>query len=581
MTTFIDNLCDNNDMKECVNISQENYMEVALDFSLDLEVRMRALTLFDLKCVDNISEFLKRLINIFSMSMSKIIQNYIHEISINSHFPIVIRLELAKDMSFCKDDDICFQALDVLCAEMLDSQDISTIKKTECVCALMRCKKYRDSSLLYFLNLIDNPLVDCQYRYKTIVSLHTTYEMRKRWVEKEEQERLDEDFKFFDKSALEHFVSVSSNIPTMRILAGQSILVKYGYSEGAQRGNSDVIGYLFSIANDDSVEYNTRADATDVILRYGDDKSKEDAKQLIIKLGKMGHTGEVRTIYENAQNAHGESIEQSAISCFEKIVQIKLIKKENSDSDIDFEYVLEKIGNVNDDAVITINRICMDNALYTKFSCSLKTALVVLYSFIAPSVYYDTLFERLIEELTSSAGICSSGIFERLMNVPSGIIDDMSLTISFDEQITANLTGRLNAKIRGIIAKPCLHISDKRFCNCINKSCIGSKEKRTKIYSRRRKNIDYSLCKKCAICVDKECIHICKETCNEDLCDTILCEMVIPTHEHMKRRTFLLFFNYCISDIMEELREEFKSYIDDATFEMYMQRAIIHYIGDN
>lgn len=557
MTTLIDGLKELQ-LQDTTVPSDENYTTIYLDFSLSLPTRMDSLRFF--KTVEEISEFLKRLISIFSMSMSKVIEQYIHEIALKSQFPISLRLELARDFTFCKDDDSFFHPLDSLMPEMINS-DIPSIKKVEAICALMRCRKYRESALLYWFCFIDNQEIDCEYRYKTIVSLKNTYSMRKIWVDKEERARLDEDYEFFDKNALFHFALNINNIPTMRILASQSILVKYNIDD-------NILEALLSISNDQSVEYNTRADATDVVLRYGTDEYKALAKDIIINLGRTGR-GEVRTVYENAQNAHGESIEQSAIQCFEKIAKLKLIKKNDTD-DIDFEYVVEELGQLDDEAMIAINRIALDNALYTKFNCSLKTALVVMYSFIKSNVYYDILRDRLVQELASSAGICSSGIFERIMNVPSGIVDDMSLAISFEEQIVANLTGRLNARIRAIVALPCMH---KRFCDCKTKVC--------KLTEKRKQPVKQ--CNSCVVCLKVECVHRCgeEETCNETLCDKILEEMIIPTKEHLRRRNFLIFFNLYISEIIEELRGEFKEYMDETTFELYMNRAIIEYIGDS
>ena len=561
MTTSIDGLKDDL-LRDTTVLTEETYTQIYLDLSLPLDIRMESLKFF--KTIEEASEFLKRLVSIFSMSMSRVIQEYIREIAVTSPFPVSVRLELARDFTFCKDDDDSFfQPLDALMPEMINC-DIPSIKKVEAICALMRCRKYRDSALLYWYCFLDNQEINCEYRYKTIVSLRNTYNMRKMWVGKEEQARLEEDYEFFDKHSLFHFALNCENSPTTRILASQAIMVKYRDCENV------IADSLLAIARDPSVEYNTRADATDVVLRYGTDREKDLAKEIIMELGRNGK-GEVRTIYENAQNAHGESIEKSAIECFEKIAKIKLIKKNETD-DIDFDYVVDQLGDVPDDAIITLNRIGLDNALYTKFSCSLKTALVVMYSFIRPSVYYETLRDRLVEELVSSAGICSSGIFERIMNVPSGIIDDMSLTISFEEQIAANLTGRLNARVRTIIALPCMH---KRFCDCKTNICEGFKQ-----IGRKQKRI---ACNACVGCLKVECIHECGESdnCNEILCDKILEEMVVPSREHLKRKNFLKFFNTYISEIMEELRGEFKEYMDNTTFELYMQRAILQYIGDN
>ena len=105
---------------------------------------------------------------------------------------------------------------------------------------------------MYWFCFIDNQEIDCEYRYKTIVSLKNTYSMRKICVDKEERARLDEDYEFFDKNALFHFALNINNIPTMRILASQSILVKYNIDD-------NILEALLSISNDQSVEYNIKS----------------------------------------------------------------------------------------------------------------------------------------------------------------------------------------------------------------------------------------------------------------------------------------------------------------------------------
>jgi hypothetical protein len=573
MATLLDNI-NENFLEDVVDEANEkNFSNIVLDFSIPLNIRMEAFDIFyNKKGEEDTSELLKRLINIFTMSSSKLIHEYITEIITKSTISTVIRLELAKDLAFCKDADDCFMPLATMCGIMNES-DITTIKKIEAVCVLMRCPTYRDLSLLYFLAIISSYNIACEYRYKTILSLKTKYDMRKVWVEKQEKDRLDEDLQFFESESLKYFLNDDKNIPTMRILAAQALLVKYNFTKG-------VFNIMFSIANNESVEYNTRADATDVVLRYGDEDSKAVAKHIIMKLGQVGNRGEVKTIYENAQNAHSENIEQSAISTFESIVKYKLIKKEGTDQEIDFEYVVDKLGELDDDMHIALNRITMDHALYTKFACSLKTALVVMYSFIVSHEYSELLLDRLKEELKSSAGICSSGIFERIMNTPSGIIDELSITISFEDQITANLTGRLNAKIRGIVAKPCLHMSNTLFCDCKSRICVAGREKLSGAHARRQKGVDYTACNKCITCRDVKCAHECMENCNETICDSILEEMSLPTNQYSRRQTFLKFFRTTISSIMEELREEFLEYMDEATFELYMKRAIMNYEGE-
>jgi hypothetical protein len=118
------------------------------------------------------------------------------------------------------------------------------------------------------------------------------------------------------------------------------------------------------------------------------------------------------------------------------------------------------------------------------------------------------------------------------------------------------------------------------FCDCKSRICVAGREKLTGARGRRQKGVDYTTCGICIVCKDVKCSHKCTENCNETVCDNILEEMIIPTREYHRRQTFLKFFRMTISDIIEELREEFLDYIDEATFELYMKRAIMNYEGE-
>jgi hypothetical protein len=568
MSTVIEDLSNNEEIVKTI-ITEENYKEISLDFSIPLDTRVDSVKLY---CVDDLTEFIKRIVNIFSISESFVIQKYIETLCRQKDIHSIIRLELAKDFAYCKDSDDFFKPLSEVIGEILDDTELTTLKKVESVIVLMRCELYKDTALKYFLHILKDKNINSKYRYKIITSLKTSYDMRKVWLNKDEQLRIDKEYQFFDSSALFSFITNDENTPNTRILAGQSLLVKYDY-------NQTVVDILLSIGENDTVEYNTRADSIDVVLRYGNGESKTKASDLIQKLGKIGSTGEVRTIYENAQNAHGESIEKSAISCYEKIAELPLVKKNENES-IDFEYVVKELGNLKENASITITRISLDNAMYTKFNCTLKTALVAMYSFISTQEHFEFLKNRLIEELESSSGICSSGIFERIMNTVSGVIDDMNITISFAEQITSNVCGRLNKMIRDILHQPCLHANDDYFCDCKDSVCRVSLDNKYggKTQKRGKPKVN---CGKCVLCLNKQCLHVCEGKCNENLTGEILSQMIIPSNKYNERKTFLKFFRCAISDIIEDMREEFINYIDEASFDMYMKRAILTYEGEN
>jgi hypothetical protein len=93
----------------------------------------------------------------------------------------------------------------------------------------------------------------------------------------------------------------------------------------------------------------------------------------------------------------------------------------------------------------------------------------------------------------------------------------MSISISFEDQITANVEGRLNACIRNIK--------------------------------------------------------------DDDVIDNILNEMSIPVIHYELRKNFLTFFRQHISKIREELYNEFHTFMTDLDYDFYFRKAIIHYEG--
>ena len=60
---------------------------------------------------------------------------------------------------------------------------------------------------------------------------------------------------------------------------------------------------------------------------------------------------------------------------------------------------------------------------------------------------------------------------------------------------------------------------------------------------------------------------------------TVLEEMSVSTLDTDNRRNFGLFFRASVGIIREEMYEEFKEHLDDASFDMYMRKALMHYEG--
>lgn len=579
--TLLDDLLNELNIDPTIDINSDNICIVLIDFSIPVETRIRAIEMYYKYYNTEIVEVLKRLISIFNFSLSVVVKEYIQKICVFSEIPFMYRLETAKDLCFCQDTDDCFMPLDIVCNDLKYYNDIPTPKKTEAVCVLMRRNKFKENATRYFFEILDNESIEPEYRYRMITSLKTTFDNRKTWATKEEKLEIDQDRMYYERVSYVHFIQNSNNPPTTRILSGQVLLVQYS---SQVTGIEDI---LIEIANNIQNEYNVRADATDVVLRYGTEKYKIIAKDIITELSKVDMR-DVKNIYENAQNAHSVTIEDSAVKSLEALSLSPLCKKDDSEDFIDFDYVFNKI--VKSKNKCALNRIGLDNALYSKMNFSLKHVLVMVYSNIQNNEYKEVLLERLDEELAESSGICSTGILERLVNTLSGFDDTIGIRISFEDQILGNLSGRLNSKIRSLVNEKCLHKTNKNFCTCLYDCCEYTKELMT---STKREKRTYTPCKKCVGCTQGEktnynlenfvCIHECVEdsVCNETLVDMILAQMTIPTKHFERRIMFLKFFRIYISDIMEDIRDEFKDYVDIPSFDLYFRKAIINYEGEN
>ena len=586
--TLLSELLENTHIENNVCDIEDRLSEIIVDFSVPLEIRMKAVEIYYSRYNSEIIEVLKRLISIFNFSSSIVVKEYIQNICVYSTIPFIFRLEIAKDLCFCQDTDDCFEPLNLLCRKLGFYSEISTPKKIEAIYTLMRRPAFLESTILYLFEILDDKSIEVEYRYRIITSLKVNFDNRKTWATKEEKEIIEKEYMYYERICLLHFIQNECNSSSTRILCGQILLMKY---------TENIEEILLSISQNEKEEYNVRADATDVVLRYGKDNYKSIAKDIILELGKVGGNGEIKNIYENAQNAHNIEIEQSVIQSLEKINMIPLSKKENSEDFIDFEYVISNyFQNKSNNIKIALNRITLDNALYSKLNCSLKSVFVMIFSYIIKNEYKESLLVRLEEELSESAGICSTGILERLVNTLSGFDEDLGLHISLEDQIQGNLSGRLNSRIRDLANQECLHKTNKKFCSCLQEICDFSRRLIIGNHTRNNLNKIFTECNSCVVCLQKDkikqlnskqvtmdqldCIHTCKENCNEELVDTILTQMMIPTKHFDRRILFLKFFRTYISDIMEEIRDEFKDYMDIPTFDLYFRKAVISYEGE-
>ena len=328
-----------------------------------------------------------------------------------------------------------------------------------------------------------------------------------------------------------------------------------------------------SFAQDPDLDYNLRADSADVILRLGSDENKETAREIIMLLGRQD--GNVKTIFDNAQNVHVDSIEDSVLDALEFLssIDMKTISGIPGTPQITFEYVKKQIDDLLDDEKpvktkkksktyeenkklfddkldkinISLNRIYMDRALYSKYNCSLLHILLKIWTYLTSHDSHIEMKKRLLEELIDMSGTCSSGFASRLINVISGF-GDFNFTISWRDQIIANFTGRLNALARSITDESKISSNFELYINKDTQNDITDDEQKL------------------------EYLEIFQEL--------VLGEMTINSNDYASRKHFLKFFRKHMLSIRQEMYEEFKTHIDDTSFDLYFRSAIGSYEGN-
>lgn len=246
-----------------------------------------------------------------------------------------------------------------------------------------------------------------------------------------------------------------------RILSGQHML-QMNLVE--QDEKDEIADMLLAIAENESFEYNARADAADVVYRLCTGDRCTRAREIIsITLGfhainsssvgskSSNFIDKAKTIYSNQQNVH--EVEDCVNRFIEKMMEETSVKPRPYHelhtvvADIIRNTVSESEKKFA--AYKALNRVSIDTATFTKYNVTISEVFVHVWTRIELTKDDETrnmLTNRFIEELCEMSDTCSSGHSARFINVLSTVDD--SLNIGWDDQISANIAGRLNARIR-------------------------------------------------------------------------------------------------------------------------------------
>lgn len=613
------------------NLNEEELRTVIFEFPLEETIRIKAIERYDELYGTETVEIVNKLNGCYQLSGTKLIENYLYKLCTHSSISAFLKLEVAKSLlSFDEsleesdeDDEEGlveinnqkiieknkirkergYKALDYVC---YDLEGLATPCKIEAVFMLMCSECFKNSANSYFLEIISDDKINCDYRYKTILSL-------------EKRDVSIPDKSFFVRNACLTFIFDVRNMTMYRILSSQLLLQKYIIGEEFIENRIKVENILLTFAMDNELDYNLRADAADTLLSLGSGEQKSRAREIILLLGRVN--GEIKTVFDNAQNVHSNEIETSVINILEFLSSIQLTVVNGED--INFPYVNEKIENMmkaqivideckkcsncnpkpnltDTDIVfcseecniqyqshskirIAMNRIFMDRVLYSKFNSTLVNIILKIWTYITQNKHEDQMKARLLQELEEMSGTCTSGYATRLVNVLSGYDEEFSVRISWEDQIIANVSGRLNARVRKISEPDSIYFREK-LRDVIALQLYSNEDIRQNIVdtiTSSDKNTDQPAMN---VIIDKFLSIKSQDDivqCIEQFSEDVISEMSLPSSQYRNRQNFLLFFRSNMSSIRQEMYEEFKTYISDNDYDLYFRKAIFVYEGEN
>ena len=500
-------------------LDEDNLPSVVMDLSISLKIRIAALEMYHTKAgTEETTELITKLGMMYTLSGTTLIKEFLYAICTESKISTSLRLMSAKSLCFFNEKiELGYKALDHICQNL---ENIPTPVKIDAIYILIKCpiEKYHINAKNYFCKIINDLTLECDFRYKTILSL----------------ENITENIFFIREACLE-FVKQEKNMTSYKILASQCLLQKCNMGE---KDSLNIEEKLLTFSQDNDLDYNLRADAADVLLQLGSEGNKTIARDIIIMLGR--HQGNVRTIFDNAQNVHTINIEESVakiihfLSSFPMMTLGKIpitwdytkkqindlteiyYKLPEEDKDELDENEKNRIKGTIEKINVSINRIYMDRALYSQYNCTIMHILMKIWSYMHNHKHETEMKKRLIQELIDMSGTCSTGFVSRLVNTITGF-GEFTLEISWRDQIIANFTGRLNARAK--------KIDDLNFQ------------------------------------------------------EQVLNEMMISCGDYKSRKNFLKFFREEMLNIREEMYEEFKEHITDTDFDLYFRAAISSYEG--
>lgn len=346
-------------------------------------------------------------------------------LSEDSQYPIYFRIESCKYLYISDDENFKSNAQDILIS-FIDTESSNT-----------------DSELDY--TNIDKPL-SSKMKYDKIILPYMGKKGVKSFLNTFLPTFGDETFIYGLQSA---FFYNTTNTIRDRILCSNYLIQSFESDELEKNSICDI---MLDVYSDPKCDNSTKGDALDVVVRLGTTDQREKALVLLVELGyddtiyATEAAARIRTFYNNTQNIH--------ISNIDKKLEEFIIKN-------DFENLLDYETEVKPEIMLLIskaspkkrfkcikslNRVERDMSKLTSKNLTLIEILSKVWEIIKSTENNNLMLAGLLDELEDMDDTCTTGHGGRFINAVN-ITDNDEMKITWQDQITANIAGRVQAQI--------------------------------------------------------------------------------------------------------------------------------------
>jgi len=430
----------------------DDLLKIFFDGNTSIDTRILSLEILEKRNSELCSGAVNKVASMFAFSPNHIFRELLKSIVITSSLDINIKTECARSL-YDENKEVgyeCFKEITVI----MDTLPIPL--QVDITRTMMETMKYYDVTFSRLQKIITNKRLECEYRYKTVQCI---------------QKDTTRKFKvpYLNEAYLVFFKSVETYI-RYKILAAQYLFQLSKADNKNQEFKSNILEDVvlevektcIEFATDSTLDYNLRADVADLLVRMGGSKAKEIGKEIILFLGR--NPDGISTIYNNRQNVHDDTIDESVRKFVLYIASLRSELKSDGHHIVfsDVQREIEDIAktyptsdnskSVMDCVRSSLLRISLDQTIYPAGQ-TLQSIFNKVWRLILSHTHCEILKTRMVEELIDMADTCSSGHISRIVNVLCGFEIDgktFSIEIGWKKQIQSNLIARLTKKIKDI-----------------------------------------------------------------------------------------------------------------------------------